>query len=115
MKSPQRGQVWLVDLGMAAKVRPCLVLSIPLTDVDRALVTVIPHTTRVRGSRFEIQVATPFLRRNGVFDTQNLLSTPLAKLVRYLGGLTRFQMVEIEKRLCFWLGLPNPGERPEVA
>ena len=26
---PIRGEVWLVDLGMVAKVRPCLVMSIP--------------------------------------------------------------------------------------
>jgi mRNA interferase MazF len=29
MQSPQRGEVWFVDLGMAAKVRPALVLSVP--------------------------------------------------------------------------------------
>ena len=29
MKTAQRGEVWLVDLGMAAKVRPALVISIP--------------------------------------------------------------------------------------
>ena len=29
MGSPSRGEVWLVDLGYAAKVRPCLVLSVP--------------------------------------------------------------------------------------
>ncbi len=40
MRSPQRGEVWIVDLGMAAKVRPALVLSIPVDDIDRALVTV---------------------------------------------------------------------------
>ena len=39
MKSPQRGEVWLVDLGMAAKVRPALVISVPADDSDRALVT----------------------------------------------------------------------------
>ena len=42
MKAPQRGEVWLVDLGMAAKVRPALVMSIPAADVDRALVTIVP-------------------------------------------------------------------------
>jgi mRNA-degrading endonuclease toxin of MazEF toxin-antitoxin module len=26
VKAPQRGEVWLVDLGMTAKVRPALVL-----------------------------------------------------------------------------------------
>lgn len=28
MPSPRRGEVWLVDLGMAAKVRPALVTSV---------------------------------------------------------------------------------------
>jgi mRNA interferase MazF len=53
MTVPQRGELWLVDLGMAAKVRPAVVLSIPAQDVDRALVTVVPHTTSPgsRGSR----------------------------------------------------------------
>jgi hypothetical protein len=26
---PDRGEVWLADLGIAAKIRPCLVLSVP--------------------------------------------------------------------------------------
>jgi len=43
MKSPQRGEVWLVDLGMAAKVRPALAISVPVEDIDRALVTLVPH------------------------------------------------------------------------
>jgi mRNA interferase MazF len=41
MSAPERGEVWLVDLGMAAKVRPCLVLSIPVLDTGRALATSI--------------------------------------------------------------------------
>ena len=55
MPNPNRGEVWLVDLGYAAKVRPCLVLSIPAADEDRALATLIPHTTsvRVQGSRLQ--------------------------------------------------------------
>jgi mRNA-degrading endonuclease toxin of MazEF toxin-antitoxin module len=35
----------MVDLGLAAKVRPCLVLSVPLEESDRSLVTLVPHTT----------------------------------------------------------------------
>ena len=53
VKAPQRGEVWLVDLGLAAKVRPALVISVPANDEDRALVTIVPHTTSPRGSRFE--------------------------------------------------------------
>jgi mRNA interferase MazF len=62
MATPNRGEVWLVDLGYAAKVRPCLVVSIPALDQDRALSTLVPHTTSSRGSRFEIDVRVRFLR-----------------------------------------------------
>ncbi|MEH2167669.1 MAG: type II toxin-antitoxin system PemK/MazF family toxin [Nostoc sp.] len=54
MNSPNSGEVWLVDLGYTAKVRPCLIISIPALEQDRALTTLIPHTTSLRGSRFEV-------------------------------------------------------------
>jgi mRNA interferase MazF len=45
VNQPKRGEVWLVDLGMVAKVRPALVLSVAAADTDRALVTLVPHTS----------------------------------------------------------------------
>jgi mRNA-degrading endonuclease toxin of MazEF toxin-antitoxin module len=54
MPSPRRGEVWLVDLGMAAKVRPALVISVAADDQDRALATLVAHTTSPRRSRFEV-------------------------------------------------------------
>jgi mRNA interferase MazF len=45
---PRRGEVWLFDLGMTSKTRPVLVVSIEYGDVDRAIVTVVPHTTDIR-------------------------------------------------------------------
>ena len=84
--TPRRGEVWLVDLGLAAKVRPALVISIPADDIDRALVTLVPHTTSPRQSRFEAVVSVPFLKA-GVFDAQNLVTIPHAKLIRRLGTL----------------------------
>jgi len=36
---PRRGEVWLFDLGMTAKTRPVLVVSVEYGDVDRAIVT----------------------------------------------------------------------------
>ena len=56
----RRGEVWLVDLGMAQKTRPALVLSTGYADDDRALVTIVSHTTSLRGSEFEIAVPVPF-------------------------------------------------------
>ena len=104
MPSPSRGEVWLVDLGMTAKVRPCLVISIPARDQDRALVTVVPHSTSIRGSRFEVVIEVRFLRP-GVFDAQNLITIPEAKLLRKLGILMPPQLLAIEDVVRKWLKL----------
>ena len=95
-----------MDLGMAAKVRPTLVISIPVEDIDRALVTLVPHTTSPRQSRFEAAVSVSFLRV-GVFDAQNLITIPHAKLIRSLGKLTAGQMAPVERAVSLWLGLPT--------
>ena len=104
MNAPNRGEIWLVDLGFAAKTRPCLVLSIPAEDEDMALATIVPHTTSVRGSRFEVALKVNFLKPS-VFDPQNLVTIPHAKLVRKLGALTSQQMADLENAVCNWLGL----------
>lgn len=108
MASPARGEVWLVDLGLAAKVRPALVISVPAGDADRALVTLVSHTTAVRGSRFEVPVPVSFLRE-GAFDTQSLVTIPFAKLIRRLGRLHPIQLAQVEQGVRAWLGLPNSG------
>ena len=55
--TPARGEVWLFDLGMAEKVRPALVINVAFGDRDRALIPIVPHTTSLRGSEFEIPVS----------------------------------------------------------
>lgn len=104
MPNPQRGEVWLVDLGMAAKVRPCLALSVPAADQDGALVTLVPRTTSTRSSRFEVLVDVRFLRP-GAFDAQNIITIPHAKLLRRLGVLSEDQLSTVENVVRSWLGL----------
>ena len=105
MPEPGRGEVWLVDLGLAAKIRPCLVVSIPATGPnDRALVTLVAHTTSPRGSDFEVAIPVRFLKP-GVFDAQNLVTIPHAKLVRRLGSLSAEQLADVENAIRRWLGL----------
>jgi mRNA interferase MazF len=109
MNAPSRGEVWLVDLGMAAKVRPAVVISVPASEDDRALVTLVPHTTAPRASRFEAAVTASFLRA-GVFDAQSLVTIPHAKLVRLLGRLTGPQFAAVQQAVRLWLGFPaEPG------
>ncbi|MCA9138014.1 MAG: type II toxin-antitoxin system PemK/MazF family toxin [Planctomycetales bacterium] len=101
---PNRGDVWLVDLGMAAKVRPCLVLSIPADgENDRVLTTLVPHTTSIRGSRFEVASDVRFLK-SGAFDAQNVITIPAVKLVRRLVRLPDDQFAVVERTLKRWLG-----------
>lgn len=104
MKNPQRGDVWLADFGYAAKIRPALVLSIPALDEDRALATMVMHTTSVRGTRFEVALDVKFLRP-GAFECQNLTTASHAQLIRKLGTLTPAQMEFIEETIRLWLGL----------
>ena len=106
MSSPDRGDVWLVDLGYVAKVRPCLVISIPVLNQDRSLTTLVPHTTSSRGSRFEVNVKVRFLKP-GVFDVQNIITIPQAKLLRKLGELNSEQLTQVEDVLLFWLGFKD--------
>jgi len=104
VRSPLRGQVYMVDLGLAAKVRPCVVLSVPLEESDRSLVTVIPHTTTLRQSRFEIAVPVKFLRP-GAFDAQGIVTVPTVRLMNHLGTLTTEQVRSVERGVCAWLGI----------
>ena len=106
MRAPHRGEVWLVDLGLAAKVRPALVISVPPTDQDRALVAIVPHTTSVRGTRFEATCSVSFLKA-GAFDAQGVVTVPLAKLMRRLGTLKPADLAHVDLRLREWLGLAS--------
>jgi mRNA interferase MazF len=94
----------LVDLGLTVKVRPCLVLSIPTQDEEGVLVTVLAHTTNPRHTKFEIQIKSKFLRP-GVFDAQNLVTVPRARLLRKLGVISLSNLANIENAVRLWLGL----------
>ena len=99
MRAPRRGEVWLVDLGLAAKIRPCLVLGVPNADEDRALVTVVPHTT-------ETSIATRFLKP-GAFDAQGIATIPTVRLMRPLGTLSPQQLDDVVRGVCLWLGIKS--------
>ena len=69
--------------------------------------TIVPHTTSLRGTRFEAVSSVSFLK-TGAFDTQGIVSIPLAKLIRVLGTLNQRQMAAVEECLFHWLGLAVP-------
>lgn len=79
-------------------------VSVPTDDSDRALVTLMPHTTSIRGSRFEVLVPVKFLKP-GAFDAQGLVTVPHARLVRRMGLLVQPQMIAVDGALRAWLGI----------
>ena len=93
-----RGEAWLVDLGLAAKTRPCVLLTDSPKPEDLALVVVVPHTTVVRGSSWEFPCPKQFLQQ-GVFHLQQIRAAPEAYLVRKLGVLTQAEMEDMSKKL----------------
>jgi mRNA interferase MazF len=97
-------EVWLVDLGMTAKVRPCLVLSDYPADDELALIVVIPHTTAVRGNRWEYAVRKPFLQA-GAFHLQQVQPVSLPRLERKLGLLTTTEFQYLGRTLAKLLNL----------
>jgi len=48
------------------KVRPCVVISAPIGDLDRALVTLVPHTTSTRSTAFEATERVFFLKQGAL-------------------------------------------------
>lgn len=101
--TPLRGEVWLWDLGMVEKVRPAVVMSAAYGELDRALITVVPHTTSLRGSEFEIVVPVSFLKP-GAFLVQNVATYPVVRAIRKLGVLKKDQFEPVGEGLLRWLG-----------
>ncbi len=98
MPKAQRGEVWQIDFGITAKVRPALVLTPPPADNELALVTVVLHTTALRGNPWEIVIAKPFLEK-GAFHLQQIQSVSVTKLMRCLGALTTAEKALVETAL----------------
>jgi len=104
MNMPLRGEVWLCDLGMVAKIRPVVIVSVPFVDQDYALFHIAPHTTAIRHSQFEVAMDVSFLQ-HGVFNIQGSQSVPRSWLIRQLGTLNASQLDEIESSFRRWLQL----------
>jgi len=100
------GEVWLADLGLAAKTRPVVILSRDDPQAPRALVTYIPLTTQDRGSRYEIELGNlRFLRETSVANIQGIGSIPSVRLQRRLGSLPSETLEKIKQAVRLALDL----------
>ncbi len=104
--SPKPGEVWLADLGLAAKTRPVIIFSRDDPEAPRALVTYIPLTTQDRGSRYEIEMGNlRFLKETSVANVQGIGSIPVNRLQRKLGSLPAETLDRIKQAVRFALDL----------
>ena len=104
MPAVNRGEVWMVDFGLTAKVRPALLLTGDPDDDELDLVTVLLHTTALRGNRWELAMPKPFLKA-GAFHLQQVQTVSTVKLERRLGVLTVDEMIHVTKALQTRLGI----------
>ena len=98
------GEVWLADLGIAAKTRPVIVVSRRDPAPPRALVLYVPLTTQGRNSTYEVSLPKlSFLDRESVANVQGLGSIPQVRLERRLGVLPADVMLRVKRALAFAL------------
>ena len=100
--SPRPGEVWLADLGLAAKTRPVVIVSRYDPDAPRALTIYVPLTTQNRGSKYEVTLPNlRFLREASVANVQGIASLPLTRLERKLGELPGETFDQIRQAIAF--------------
>ena len=104
--SPEPGEVYLVDLGMAAKVRPAVVVSRHDPDSPRAPALLVPLTTGYRDSDYEVPLGKlRFLTKESWANTQGTMSIGHERLLRPLGRVTTAQLAQIKTALRYALDL----------
>ena len=107
--NPQPGEIWLADLGLAAKTSPVVIVSRQDPDPPRSLVLYVPLTTQRRDSPYEVPLPRlPFLDRESVANVQGLGSLPTVRLERKIGKLPNIVMERLKDALAFALDL-QPG------
>lgn len=102
----QPGEVWLADLGLAAKPRSVVVVSRYDPDPSRALITYVPLTTQNRQSPYEVMLPKlRFLDRDSAANVQGIDLLLKVRLERRLGKLPDKVMYNIKRAIAFALDL----------
>ncbi len=91
----RHGEVWLVDMGIAAKTRPALVLIADQLDASRSLIT-----RQNRGSELEVPLGhLPFLNPESVANVQGIGSLPSVRFEKRLGLVPETDLKKVKAAL----------------
>ena len=98
--NPRHGEVWLVDMGMAAKIRPAVVLIADNLNAPRSLIIHVPITRQNRGSELEVPLGhLPFLEPESVANVQAIGSLPSVRFEKCLGVLPEADLNKVKTAL----------------
>ena len=105
------GEVYWVDLGLAGKIRPMMVVSRLDADPPRAMSVLVPLTTEIRGGDYEVSI--PRVRwlpgtDESVANVQGLIGIPHTKLLRRSGQYESPVVRKVRKAIAWMLELENP-------
>ena len=104
--NPKPGEIWLADLGLAAKTRPVVIVSRHDPAAPRALVLYVPLTTQNRQSPYEVPMPElPFLREVSVANVQGTGSIGITRLEKKVGVLPEDVFAKLKEVLRFTLEL----------
>ena len=106
--NPEPGDVWLADLGLAAKTRPVVIVSRSDPDPPRNLIIYVPLTTQNRNSAYEVDLPRlKFLTKSSVANVQGIGALPMIRLERKLGKLPTDILKRIHHAILFALNIEN--------
>jgi len=100
------GEVYLVDLGIAGKVRPMIVLSREDSEPPRALALCAPITTSSRKSQYEVPIGKArFLKSESFVNVQGLQAVSHHELQQKIGSVSDNDLSQVKDALLFALDL----------
>ena len=84
--TPKPGEVYMVDLGIAGKVRPAVIVSREDANSPRALSVAVPLSSENRGSKYEVKMPrVPWLRLQSFANVQAINSIEHHELLEKRG------------------------------
>jgi mRNA interferase MazF len=103
---PKVGDVFIVDLGYEAKVRPVVVVSREDPAAPRALAIVVPLTSQSRGSRYEVPMPrVPWLKLQSHANVQAIGSAEHHELTERRGRFDPSVVAQIREAIRWALEL----------
>jgi len=113
MKTPNRGDIWMVNLNPTkgreqSGIRPVLVISVDFFNNSLAdLVVVIPITSKKKGTPLHVSISIEEtgLKTESYIKCEDVRSISKERFIEYMGSVISATLNEVEHKLKLLLGL----------